>query len=61
MKATIALENDILESSIKLYKNMNWLLLNLRRQVPMAIFLYKIMNGLFPLQLKDNELGNRIN
>ena len=51
--AKIALDYDILESSKKVYQDMNWLPLHLRRQVHMTTYMYKIIHGLSPPQLRD--------
>ena len=48
--AKIALDYDMLESSIKVYQDMNWLPLHLRRQLHMTIYMYKIINGNSPPQ-----------
>ena len=49
--AKIALDYDILESSKKVYQDMNWLPLHLRRQLHMSTYMYKIINGKTPPQL----------
>ena len=51
--AKIALDYDMLESSKKVYQDMNWLPLHLRRQVHMTCYMYKVINGLSPPQLRD--------
>ena len=51
--AKIALDYDMLESSNKVYQDMNWLPLHLRRQVHMTTYMYKVINGLSPPQLRD--------
>ena len=42
--AKIALDYDMVESSKKVYKDMGWLPLHLRRQLHLAIYMYKIVN-----------------
>ena len=51
--AKIALDYDKLESSKKVYKDMKWLPLHLRRQLHMSTYMYKIINGMSPPQLRD--------
>ena len=51
--AKIALDYDILESSKKVYQDMNWLPLHLRRQLHMTIYMYKIISGISPPQFID--------
>ena len=52
--AKIALDYDLLERSKKVYQDMRWLPLHLRRQLHMSTYMYKIVNGLSPPQLRDN-------
>ena len=54
--AKIALDYDILESSKKVYKDMNWLPLHLRRQLHLCTYMFKIINGLSPPQFRDKFL-----
>ena len=51
--AKIALNYDMLERSIKVYQDMKWLPLHLRRQLHLTTYMYKIINGLSPPQLRD--------
>ena len=51
--AKIALDYNPLESSKKVYKDMKWLPLHLRRQLHTSTYMYKIINGLSPPQLRD--------
>ena len=51
--AKIALDYDILESSKKVYKDMKWLPLHLRRQLHLSSCMYKIINGMSPVQLRE--------
>ena len=51
--AKIALDYDRLESSMKVYKDMKWLPLHLRRQLHMSTYMFKIINGNSPPQLRD--------
>ena len=51
--AKIALDYDRLERSKKVYQDMKWLPLHLRRQIHMSTTMYKIINGLSPPQLRD--------
>ena len=44
----IALDVNIRESSIKVYKNMGWLPLHLRRQVHLSSYMYRIINEICP-------------
>ena len=46
--AKIALDVPKTESSIKVYKDMKWLPLHLRRQVHLASYMYRIINGVCP-------------
>ena len=46
--AKIALDYDMMESSKKVYKDMGWLPLHLRRQMHLALYMYKIVNGKSP-------------
>ena len=46
--AKIALDYDMMESSKKVYIDMGWLPLHLRRQLHLAIYMYKIVNGKSP-------------
>ena len=67
--AKIALDYDKLESSLKVYKDMKWLPLHLRRQLHMSTYMFKIINGNSPPQLRDKFVyitggsrdGNRCN
>ena len=49
----IALDYDILESSKKVYEDMKWLPLHLRRQLHMSTYMFKIINGNSPPQMRD--------
>ena len=51
--AKIALDYDKLESSMKVYRDMKWLPLHLRRQLHMSTYMFKIINGNSPPQLRD--------
>ena len=51
--AKIALDYDILESSKKVYDDMRWLPLHLRRQLHITTYMFKIINGLSPPQLRN--------
>ena len=51
--AKIALDYDILESSKKVYEDMIWLPLHLRRQLHMSTYMFKIINGTSPPQIRD--------
>ena len=51
--AKIALDYDKLERSKKVYHDMKWLPLHLRRQLHMSTYMYKIINGISPPQLRD--------
>ena len=46
--AKIALDVNIRESSIEVYKNMGWLPLHLRRQLHLTTYMYRIINGISP-------------
>ena len=51
--AKIALDYDMLERSKKVYEDMKWLPLHLRRQLHMSTYMYKIVNGNSPPQMRD--------
>ena len=51
--AKIALDYNKLESSMKVYKDMKWLPLHIRRQLHMSTYMFKIINGNSPPQLRD--------
>ena len=51
--AKIALDYDRLERSKKVYLDMKWLPLHLRRQLHMSTYMFKIINGMSPPQLRD--------
>ena len=51
--AKIALDYDIQESSKKVYQDMGWLPLHLRRQLHLSTYMYKIINGLSPPQFRN--------
>ena len=51
--AKIALDYNILESSKKVYEDMKWLPLHLRRQLHMSTYMFKIINGNSPPQMRD--------
>ena len=51
--AKIALNSDMQESSVKVYHDMNWLPLDLRRQLHLSTYMYKIINGISPSQVLD--------
>ena len=42
--AKIALDVKVRESSIEVYKNMDWLPLHLRRQLHLSAYMYRIIN-----------------
>ena len=44
--AKIALNYDMQESSVKVYHDMNWLPLDLRRRLYLSTYMYKIINGI---------------
>ena len=46
--AKIALDVPKTESSIQVYKDMNWLPLHLRRQLHLATYMYRIINNVSP-------------
>ena len=46
--AKIALDVDIREPTLNVYKNMKWLPLHLRRQLHLSTYMYKIMNDQAP-------------
>ena len=46
--AKIALDVNVQESSIEVYKNMGWLPLHLRRQLHLTAYMYRIINGISP-------------
>ena len=48
--AKIALDVDVREPSLNVYKNMNWLPLHLRRQLHLSTYMYKIVNEIAPPQ-----------
>ena len=48
--AQIALNYDMQESSKKVYKDMKWLPLHLRRQLHSSAYMYRIVNGKSPTQ-----------
>ena len=51
--AKIALDYDRMESSKKVYLDMKWLPLHLRRQLHMSTYMYKVINGMSPPQIRD--------
>ena len=51
--AKIALDYDLLERSKKVYQDMKWLPLHLRRQLHMTTYMFKIINGNSPLPIRD--------
>ena len=51
--AKIALNYDMQEISVKVYHDMNWLPLNLHRQLHLSTYMYKIINGISPSQCLD--------
>ena len=46
--AKIALDVDMQESTLTVYKEMKWLPLHIRRQLHLAAYMYRIINGLCP-------------
>ena len=48
--AKIALNVDLREPSLNVYKGMKWLPLHLRRQLHLSTYMYKIINGLAPVE-----------
>ena len=46
--AKIALDVNIREPSVNVYRDMKWLPLHLRRQLHLSSYMYKIINGLAP-------------
>ena len=48
--AKIALDYDMQESSDKVYRDMKWLPLHLRRQLHLSVYMYKIVSGKSPPQ-----------
>ena len=50
--AKIALDYDLLERSKKVYQDMRWLPLHLRRQLHMTTYMFKIINGNSPESLR---------
>ncbi len=46
--AKIALDVDVREASAKVYKDMSWLPLHLRRQLHLSTYMYRILNGTCP-------------
>ncbi len=46
--AKIALDVDVKEASVEVYKNMNWLPLHLRRQLHLSTYMYRILNEICP-------------
>ena len=46
--AKIALDVNVKESSIEVYKNMAWLPLHLRRQLHLSTYMYRIVNEMCP-------------
>ena len=46
--AKIALDVDVRESSVEVYKNMSWLPLHLRRQLHLTSYMYRILNEVCP-------------
>ena len=51
--AKIALDYDKMERSKKVYLDMKWLPLHLRRQLHMSTYMYKIINGMSPPQIRE--------
>ena len=51
--AKIALDFDIQERSILVYKEMKWLPLHIRRQLHLTAYMYRIINGLSPKHFMD--------
>ena len=49
----IALNYDMQECSKKVYSDMKWLPLHLRRQVHLAAYMYRVINGKSPPQFMD--------
>ena len=52
--AKIALDYDRTENSIKVYCDMKWLPLHLRRQLHLSNYMFKIITGTAPPHLMDN-------
>ena len=46
--AKVALDVNVTESSIEVYKNMGWLPLHLRRQLHLSSYMYRILNEICP-------------
>ena len=67
--AKIALNYSMQESSVKVYNDMNWLPLHLRRQLHVSTYMYKIINENSPFQFRNkftyisggSRNGNRCN
>ena len=51
--AKIALDYDMQESSDKVYRDMKWLPLHLRRQLHLSVYMYKIITGKSPPQFMN--------
>ena len=51
--AKIALNYDMQENSKKVYKDMKWLPLHLRRQLHFSAYMYRIVNGKSPPQFMN--------
>ena len=51
--AKIALDFDIQERSVLVYKEMKWLPLHIRRQLHLTAYMYRIINGLSPKHFMD--------
>ena len=46
--AKIALDVNVRESSVEVYKNMSWLPLHLRRQLHLSCYMYRVLNETCP-------------
>ena len=51
--AKIALDYDMLENSKKVYQDMKWLPLHLRRQLHLSTYMYKVLNEESPPQFRE--------
>ena len=48
------------ESSVNVYHDMNWLPLDLRRQLHLSTYMYKIINGISHSQFVDLEMAKAV-
>ena len=51
--AIIALDVNIRESTVTVYKTMKWLPFHIRRQLHLATYMYRIINGLSPKKIMN--------